>query len=294
MVVTPDKLVSAVIKKENSYPNADLGIEIECEFQKPLISLSNNFNLDWKLTHDHSLREHGYEFVSRPLALHQLRLALESIPSENEFFIKDSARAGVHIHLNITHKYTMGQLGNLLKLYIILEPMLIGACHPARTISPFCRPCYIAEDICRQWGDLYKAPFGYMNQQRYSALNIDPLYKFGTVEFRFIQSTLDTDLIFKWCRFFMMLRETMYVLPHDHSFGDEFRGKGEKAFFKGYVPPWILNLASLNGVTYENRFSEIEYGVFSSDWLNNHWYQSNRNLILADSRWDDIEEDEED
>lgn len=160
------------------------GIELEVENGSiPDAFSSQNF---WTYIEDGSLRNSGLEFVSRPLASDELDVALRLFYGwMGRMDYTGSVRTSTHVHVNVLD-HTMEELGAVLAAYSIVEPLLFKVCGSEREECIYCVPWYRADE---QVGLAAQA----INQQRsryfgnackYSSLYLEPLVRFGTLEFR--------------------------------------------------------------------------------------------------------------
>lgn len=165
-----------------------IGIEIETEnfFRMPKHSLYL-----WHTDQDGSLRNRGMEFISVPLsrtaidyALHEFNL----VQKENK--LSFSHRTSVHVHVNVAH-YTKNQLTTLVALFALLEECFYSIVEQGRSGSPFCYRIVGTEPTIK-----------FMNGEqlttKYCALNIAPVIRQMTVEFRHLEGTGDPVRLRRW------------------------------------------------------------------------------------------------
>lgn len=172
--------------------NELVGIEIEAENIEECPVLFNY----WVIKEDGSLRNFGKEFVSQPLEGRQVENALNVLRNTIGHYADFSPRTSVHVHLNM-QKHSQEQLYILVILYAIFEKHFFHIADKKRESSLFCVPiyqtnllrylneCIIHEDTGR-W-------------HKYAAINILPMIssknRYGTVEFRHLEGTLDINKI---------------------------------------------------------------------------------------------------
>lgn len=179
----------------------EIGIEIEVEGSGPLPVINEK---TWKSTEDQSLRGHSIEYVSSaPIpasivgtSLDFLKKKLEKAP------VVESFRTSVHFHKNML-KYSPMQIWNAITVYWILEDVLMNYCGPSRINSTFCGRLRDAEGVVDavQYDLSLDYPFKSFKHNdtiRYSGCNLAALRKFGTIEFRGMRGTLDTDVLKRW------------------------------------------------------------------------------------------------
>jgi hypothetical protein len=188
------------------------GVEIEMEGAHgfPPVGAELNF----KGMPDNSLRPGGIEYVSLlPKSkedlkqdigkLHKLLVAHNTLPV-------DSPRAGVHIHINFQDNTFLALL-NFLTLYYILENSLIRNCGKGRIGNLFCLrmedAMYIKSNLLRAVMDKDIFALNSKGVYRYSAMNTDSLFSYGTLEFRALRTPTDIRAIGIWFDVFDQLQD---------------------------------------------------------------------------------------
>lgn len=164
------------------------GVEIEVE---------NVLSYDWLLGNewwsvkgDGSLRDNGREFVSNPLHYRDARAALRQYYQEaSRLQYQPSVRTGIHIHMDMRWR-TMEQVAAICALYSALEPALFDLCGPEREEGIYCVPWYRSTDDVRMLREMRDCTSPDQARAlaeatcKYSALYLEPLMRFGTIEFR--------------------------------------------------------------------------------------------------------------
>ena len=174
----------------------DLGVEIEVEGAKLPEAAEG-----WWSTKDGSLRGESMEYVlSQPqtyeetvAALGRLKEAFEN--RRSKFF--ESYRAGVHVHVNV-QELTGVELASLITTYYMLEGALVRSCRKDRWGNHFCLRTSDAAMGPIMVRSFFKnrMPRGFNTDElRYSALNLTSLPKYGSVEFRAMESTYNFDKV---------------------------------------------------------------------------------------------------
>lgn len=189
------------LQKKTSH---ELGIEIELEYKTPQ---QLPIQKPWILKGDGSLRHYGVELVTTPLKFNQLKDTLSQLkllPTP-----LSSVRCGTHLHID-TLSYSLQELLNFCAVYYILESYIIQISKKDRHNNPFCRTLNHSEGIYSILTDFFlneKIP--YIDTSKYSCLNLGSLETFGTIEFRFLDSSLNTDKLFREISFlFNFFHET--------------------------------------------------------------------------------------
>lgn len=201
----------------------NVGIEIECEVQHELNETWNSKY--WILHNEGSLRGLGYEFVlNNPLTIKDIKEALnewqELCKHYRIRFVPESKRTSVHVHVNV-QEYTILQVFNILCAYWLCEPLLLNICGKARKGNLFCLDVNSADACHNQLIKNLKSG-GYFqgfsrDSFRYSAINLEALYKFGSLEFRTMRGTQDIALIESWATELhrMVTNAAEFKTPHN-------------------------------------------------------------------------------
>lgn len=213
--------------------NADFGIEIEIEGVH-LERLYEICGTKWRLENDGSLRN-GVEMVlKKPIKfdkMDSLLLKLERDMGEKGIRIAESDRTGIHLHLNVGD-LTPLELVKFLCCYYIIEEAIIQTCGDNRIGNHFCLRAIDADYVISTVAESIRS--GAMRNLRdevirYSALNLCSLFKFGSLEFRAIQTTPDfRNQIMSIANILYSLKETskLYKVPEDILM--EYSGNGVK------------------------------------------------------------------
>jgi len=243
-----------------------VGIEVEAETNRPMFNRDfAEIEKHWKLEKDGSLKKNGVEFVlNKPIFFHQVSPYVGKLLSDIDdqgVKINKSIRAGVHIHLNMQTQ-TMEELFKLVLCYYIFEPLLTRFSGDGREGNLFCLRAKDAAFQIQKIEDVFEDGVInnlYTNELRYSSLNLQSLFKFGTVEFRSLATVPDLSNIPVWCEIIHKLR--------DFSFSQ-----------KDY---WEI-VAKLSGEGYENytktAFGEDLWEVLNYDGAEVDMVESCRNV----------------
>jgi hypothetical protein len=105
-------------------------------------------------------------------------------------------RCSTHCHLDM-RDFTMYQVAKFVALYAINEDVMFDHCEEYRRWSNFCTPYYNALDLVEGFAGMVRSDFSNLKKAaggtslrnvrafpKYSALNLQPLSNFGSVEFR--------------------------------------------------------------------------------------------------------------
>lgn len=188
----------------------DFGIEIEVEGR----NLPNVDNVVWKTEADGSLRN-GKEYIFKkaqsiktvPVALRNLEKEFKKAAAELQF----SFRTSVHVHMNM-QDLTYQQILNTIYTYLLLEAPLMSFCDEGRKGNRFCLRLEDAEGAIPVFKNLFfEGEMGLRDiipdRVRYAAINIEALPKYGSLEFRAMNGTMDVERISTWCQALYNIRE---------------------------------------------------------------------------------------
>lgn len=180
------------------------GIEVEAEGNR-LGFADDDF---WRTEDDPSLRgrypEGRAEFVLRkPIPFEHVEQALDDlILCQAKAKLDFSFRTSVHVHLNC-QEMEHPKLMNLIYAYLLIEDPLINFCGEVRKANRFCLRAKDAEGLYDAITNIFQGEeteIGRIPQNsfRYSALNLEALKKYGSVEFRAMRGTLDKNVLMPW------------------------------------------------------------------------------------------------
>ncbi len=186
----------------------DVGIEIEVEGA----NLPQGTGL-WIRERDGSLRgEEAAEYVlHHPINIGDVKKELNHL---KEAFVKknsrydNSPRAGVHVHINV-NDLDFKEVITMICMYIILEELFIKFCDKTREGNLFCLSSYDAEHLVMKLVEACETDNIRTldnDHLRYSSLNIRSLFKYGSIEFRSLESTKDFDKVELWCQMLYKLK----------------------------------------------------------------------------------------
>lgn len=183
-----------------SNPSLLYGVELEIENMRYYADIRIPDGVLWK--EDHSLRNNGMELVTDPMTASVLHCVLEKfftaakLSQERNY----SERCSVHVHANCLNM-TLEQIASVCLLYQVFEGVLFNWIGNDRNKNIFCVPWSetqlhygLINNIKDQ--NVYK---GAIKQwHKYTALNLLPLTRYGTLEFRHMAGTCDLNQIFTW------------------------------------------------------------------------------------------------
>ncbi len=184
------------------YPEQIIGVELEIEgcdrfSGEEYIKKCKPLNIDVKT--DGSLRGVAYEFITKPMT------STETLGVLKDFFdftgfneANYSDRCSVHVHSNCADM-ELEQVSALALLYTVVEEVLFEFVGNNRDSNIYCIPW----NQCRMHLNLVNKFLTDSSQvlrgwSKYTALNLLPLSKLGTVEFRQMHGTSDMGKLTQW------------------------------------------------------------------------------------------------
>jgi hypothetical protein len=188
-------------------PEQVVGIEIEAEGVSPDRKWDEASVLSWDVRDDGSLRGENVELVSQPLSI---SLAREQIPriyaQLNAYGGYGSIRTGIHVHFDMLSR-TLEEVGAICTFYSLVEPALYATLPPDREQNIYCVPWYRAPNEAAHMYDLlHEQPnermrrFNILQERccKYTGLNLQCLYRFGTLEFRMAPTFATAQELVAW------------------------------------------------------------------------------------------------
>lgn len=207
----------------------DVGIEIECEGEDLACVDSGG----WCTVPDHSLRgdfpNESCEWVmNRPVNLQDVLPSLQYLRDKQQHAtLNFSFRTSVHVHVNV-QRLTTNEILNMCYTYVLLETVLMDYCAEWRRGNRFCLRAEDAEDLIYRLQKLGSIDDdGWQkenprNAARYAALNIEALWKYGSLEFRGMEGTLDITRIDTWVHALVAIRSFSTRMKNVQSIHDLF------------------------------------------------------------------------
>lgn len=156
---------------------------------------------------DGSLRNSGSEFVSLPLGSLALSYYVEDFYKRNRVNASHiSERCSVHVHLNC-QDLSIEQVASLCKVYQVFERMLFNFVGDDRDKSIFCVPWHQTNITSRE---IFTTPLrigNFKSWYKYTALNLLPLFSYGTIEFRHMAGQPSYEPIVQWINLIVAMRK---------------------------------------------------------------------------------------
>lgn len=219
--------------------NSFLGVELEFEGVNPeRIPLLPY----WVGKGDGSLRDGGWEWIfQRPLQGAMATAALTSMFDEaRRSKYKISIRTGMHYHVNFLDTTLAVYKANIL-LYALVEPMIYQWIGDMRDENIHCLPWYSTSDAVLAVSKLYNGTAGnftaYLRQiERYSGLNLHATGRFGTMEYRHMETCKDLDRTLLWINVGLALKQAAgSLVQHGVNIQQEVE-QGPAAFIEKVLP----------------------------------------------------------
>lgn len=249
----------------------DVGVEIEVEADN--LPHPDTVSDYWRTERDNSLRGHSAEFVlNRPYNLDKVEAALDKLSEQFTVHgtrVRPTYRAGIHVHVNV-QDLTPKQLITFVASYLMLEEVMISYCDKTRMGNHFCLRLsdagYLLDVLATtiREGDL-KA----LNTEdiRYASVNLTSLFKYGSVEFRALESTFDKDKILNWAGALKQLKDfsKTVALPTD------ILGEASAEGFEDYARKMLGKYANvyspyITREKVETGVRNIQFALFSRAW----------------------------
>lgn len=278
-------IVDVVACKKQS---GEIGVEIEMEGQglPPPDSVSKY----WRVDRDASLRGESCEFVLKiPVDHNKLDTALGELSSALKLYktnVKETYRAGIHIHINV-QDLSPKQLITFITLYFMLEEVFLSYCDKSRVGNHFCLRMSDASYTLDMITDaILNSNLSLLNTEdlRYASLNLTSLFKYGSVEFRALESVPNFEKIKVWALALHQLKTFAKTINNP----TDVLGQASD---QGFVP-FAKNILG----NYQNHFSKfideekirkgvrnIQYAIYSRNWdqVNLNIFDKNINLFSS-------------
>ena len=248
------------------------GIEIEMEGQ---VRVPDGKSANWRQERDGSLRGDGSrEYVSRG-AWDKKTAAAEILELydnilKNKGTINNSMRAGVHIHLNMQDK-TMMELFTFVALYYVLEDTLIDMFGTEERVGNlFCLrlsdASYTSEILATAIKSGAFAQYMTDNDEiRYSALNLTSLSKYGSVEFRALQTPQDPRQILSWIDIIELILKGSQKFKTPEEVLNHLSADGVDNTLDLIGLPQLKNVPDYNDKIQKSIWA-TQFWVFSNEW----------------------------
>lgn len=266
--------------------SGDIGLEIELEADN--IPHRDFTPRAWRKEADASLRGESAEYVlAKPLSMPHLSRALDELQAaftESGMVFKPTYRAGIHVHINV-QDLTPVQLVTFMCSYFMLEEVLLRFCDKSRLGNHFCLRMSDASyslDKLVAFIETQNLHVLEDDDLRYASLNVTSLFKYGSIEFRALESTLDYERIKTWAGVLLHLRDYAKTINNP----TDLLGQASHMGFSQYAPVILgpYYQAFKTWATDENirkGVRNIQAAIYARDWAT-----KNLNIFKANSLFD--------
>lgn len=146
---------------------------------------------------DGSLRNNGREFLLMPSKYQDAYATLTEFFSRAKLNDTNySDRTSIHVHTNC-QDLKIDELQTVLFLYQAVESLVFNWVNPSRADNIFCVP-WSQTNLSFQIFDGKRDLRKFQNWAKYTALNLLPLYEYGTIEWRHMHGHCDMNVLSKW------------------------------------------------------------------------------------------------
>jgi len=190
-----DELGCNIAFSELRDPTSLQFLGLECEIEA-VEDHGTADRLGWNVTTDGSLRNNGFEYISRPVTVSAASDMFRRLHGTIKLRDSDpfSQRTSIHVHANCANM-EIKQVRTAILLYALFEEAFFLMCSQERRDNIHCTP--LTETYLPS---IYNSSLNNMiaRWHKYTALNIKPLTKQGTIEFRHMQGHNDVKLLDEW------------------------------------------------------------------------------------------------
>lgn len=226
-----------------STKNDLFGLEIELEGKGIMgPTLDPKFTKLWEAVPDGSLKAYKpgdqtieYRFT-KPLDMDGTEIALKLLNehlSKPEVTIYHTGRTSVHVHINVNNE-PMAVIYNYITLLTIFDELLVSQNGKHRIGNNFCLRAKDAEGFLisisqslSHYGNLGNL----QHNNRYSSINVMSMFKFGSVELRSLECTIDNVRIMNWVRTLLAIKNSAKNFKNPLEIVSSFSQLGPERFF---------------------------------------------------------------
>lgn len=262
--------------------SGDVGVEIEMEADG--MPVAESVSKYWRLERDPSLRGESGEFVLRkPLPIADLDKAfveLQKALNAHGTRVRPTYRAGIHVHVNV-QDLTPKQMINFIAAYFMFEEVLLSYCDKTRSGNHFCLRMSDASYTLDMISEaIANSDLQSLNTEdlRYASLNITSLFKYGSIEFRALESTIDFNKIKQWAAVLNQLKEFAKTISSPPDILGEASAMGFTEFAKTALGssyqtfrPFVtedrirIGVRNIQYALYSRNWSEIDLNIFNKN-----------------------------
>lgn len=262
----------------------ELAVELEYEGRAFPREGSLLTSAGWTSHSEGSLRgSENIEYVSgAPVSLEQLGrnlTALDSLFKSNNTRVDATYRAGTHVHVNV-QKLSLKQVITYLCVYLTLEEIMADWCEPYRKLN---HHCLLSKDAEGMVVNLVKAlerdeiKTVLTDTFRYGSVNTASLMKFGSLEFRLMESTRDFTRVFRWAKVLKQMKDYSLKFDNPVEFVEEVKRIGyettinsilldEVGHFKlgSWQSKMVDGFTVAQEIAYSRTWSEVNLNIFAA------------------------------
>jgi hypothetical protein len=231
----------------------DIGIEIEMEGDKPFPEGDVSDAINWRAETDGSLRGYSKEYViNNPITINQVSSHLNNLRALLKLSgckIIYSFRAGVHVHINV-QELTVNQMATFACLYWCLEKALVKYCGSQREGNHFCLRAEDAEYSVYLLGEAISKNMAFLDTDniRYASMNLRAMPRYGSIEFRAMETQPDLSKIESWCKMLYRLREEAVKIDERRSIAYDISFKGPDRWANDILGEELFSLINYEGI----------------------------------------------
>lgn len=262
-----NKPIKALLGLPHQTKPGDIGIEVELEG-----NLRQVPGVVWSSKPENSLRNGGFEFVlTKPLTIDVIPIALKLFDETmRKCQPHASIRCSTHIHVNV-FEMTLKQVMYAASAYYLFEEALVQTQTTNRHANLFCLTLSKAEDLFTSIVEaLHQTSFLEVfgeERNRYAALNLASLRKFGSLEFRFLDAMTTAHDLQLWVDIlYNLVHNTKDLPPHKFlaafdelsipEFLERFLGSNAAAFLQSRYSKEKLHSLLLTNYDYVHALGE--------------------------------------
>ena len=232
----------------------DVGVEIEMEGATRFPVERSELPRIWAAEYDGSLRGHSVEYVTRgPVGVNTVSKHLNSLAASLKDFgarVNKSFRAGVHIHVNV-QEMNFTEVGNMAAIYYCLEKPLVKFCGSSREGNHFCLRTEDAEYPIEVLKEALKRGRPQMlstDRLRYASLNLSSLAKYGSLEFRAMETQPDLSKINSWAKMLVNIRAAAVSMESRTDIAYQMSNLGPENWAKTVLGEEFYQRIAYNGI----------------------------------------------
>jgi len=254
------------------------GVEIELE-GKNVVKKSEDLMFYWNTHIDNSLRANkpgssSIEYVfRRPLNMQDTGIALQRLfdhLQNPEVEVYPSYRTSIHVHINFL-KDTVRTFVNFITLCIVFDELFVSQNGQTRIGNNFCLRARDAEGQIKELSNSIATTGSIVNinpHNRYSSVNFASILKFGTVEFRSLECTIDYDRIISWISVIQALKNSAKLYENPREIISKFSHNGPLDFMRyhlGYYYYKYAGVPNAQGMLRDGMRLAQDF-AYCSDW----------------------------